>query len=129
MNHGNRDAFFNSIQRRYESVETEFGTYRIQSLSELEWSQCENSILDSNGEVSTEMRLSIKPRYIIASVVDDEGLRLFSDNDIGKIQECDSRLTNTLTDAIVAHCGTSKADTDRAEKNSEATGDSSLATD
>lgn len=114
----NREAMLAVCKRRYVTVDVPgVGDVRLQSLSELERSQYELAALDNKNAVSREKLLHQRCRLIALCVVDDEGKRLFSDDDVRLLLEMDSQITNAIFDAAQLHCGFTKADIEALEKN------------
>jgi hypothetical protein len=69
---------------------------RVQSLTEGERAALEKTVTDGDG--------AIRARVIIATVVDDGGHRIFTDDHIDFITSLDSQVTGALFDAISDHC-------------------------
>ena len=117
-----RDALLGAAPRRFVTVEIEnLGNVRIRSLTELERSRIEASMRDKKGNLSSSRMLDLKCRLIVDCVVDANGNPLFTNSDIDRIRQQDSKVTNELVDAIQAHCGWSDEDLEDVEKNSAAT--------
>lgn len=87
---------------------------RIQSLTERERAELESAIVERKGG-------SLRARIIAKSVVDEDGKRIFSDDDIPFIESLDSQVTSELYDAIDQHCGVIRGqdDLETIGKNSE----------
>lgn len=107
-----RDKMLASRSRRYEQAHCEgLGWVRVQSLSELERAKVERAA----GQDVTRLRATL----IAMSVVDVEGHRLFSDDEVDAILDMDSRITLALSDIVMEHIGRDK--TEAHLKNSSAT--------
>ena len=106
-------------QRRYaEVIVPGLGKARIQSLTELERSRIEYSLIYSDDEEErAKAACEIKARWIAAALVDGDGNRIFADHETEMINQFDSRVVNVLADAIIAHCGVSKKDREALAKN------------
>ncbi len=128
MSEGNgfitRDALLGVAKRRYATVEVDgLGKVRIRSLTELERSRIEASLRDKKGNLSGNRMIDLKCRMIVETLVDGDGNLLFTNADIERIRQQDSKVTNTLTDAIQAHVGFTDEDMEDLEKNCEPTAD------
>lgn len=117
MEIASRESLLNRTNRRYTEVTVDGVKYRIQSLTEGEKSRYENSITNSKGSVKLQARMQL----LIATVVDDEGNRLFTSDDYSAMAQVDGALTGKLFNAAIEHCGFQEADIDELVKNSEAT--------
>lgn len=114
----NPDALRGPAKRRFATVEIDgLGKVRIRSLTELERSRLEASMRDKKGNLSTTRMVDLKCRIIVMAVVDEEGNQLFTNSDIERIGQQDSKTTNDLVEAIQAHCGWSDEDLEDLEKN------------
>ncbi len=117
MEIASRESLLNRTNRRYTEVTVDGVKYRIQSLTEGEKSRYENSITNSKGSVKLQARMQL----LIATVVDDEGNRLFPSDDYSAMAQVDGALTGKLFNEAIEHCGFQEADIDELVKNSEAT--------
>lgn len=108
-----RDRLLGSVKRRYSTAEVAgLGLVRMQSLTELERAQIE--------QVASTDVTRMRAQLIALSLVDDEGHRLFADQEVETILKMDSRLTGELSTAVMLHVG--RQDTTEDEvKNSEGT--------
>jgi len=107
------DLMSKAKERRYCDVTIPgYGTYRIQSMTELERSQTELLLMDENKEKA----ITYKSAIIAACLVDDKGNVMFADHEIGLISDLDCAVTNCLFDAIAAH---NSIDVDGTKKNLE----------
>ena len=121
-----RDAFLQPKQRRFHVVDVPgMGKIRIRSINELERSRYEATALDKKGNISSSKLVDMKCRLIVLAVVDGDGNQLFSNSDIGELQKLDSKITNTIVEAIRSHCGISDEDFDELEKKTETSGGNS----
>ena len=109
-----RDVLLARNQRRFREVSCGDMRVRLQSLSEAERAQVE---LDSQGD---EVR-AIRARFIVASVVDADGNRVFRDSDVPNVMELDSQVTGRLGDEISAHIGITDDQFAELAKNSDET--------
>jgi len=113
-----RDTLLAAPKRRFAEVEIAgWGKVRIRSLSELERSRIETSMLDKKGQIASNRLVDIKCRWIVAAVVDENGNTLLTNGDIPQLQQQDSSCTDALMDAIKEHCGLSDNDLKELEKN------------
>ncbi len=104
--------------RRFATVPIEgVGKVRFRSLTELERSRMEASIRDKRGQVSGSKMLDLKCRMIVETVVDDNGNPVYSNSDIERIRQQDSKITNAIAEAAQAHVGISDEDLEDLEKN------------
>lgn len=87
-------------QRRYTTCSiANVGEFRIQSLTERERSHMES--LDP---------CDFKAYLIQQCVVDADGQRVFSEDDLDRIKDVDSCVTNALVDCILEHLGVNALD-------------------
>lgn len=91
--------------------------YRIQSLSELERSRVENSLLSNKGRIRGDRMLEIKCRWIQATAVDEDGNLLHSESDIPAMLSQDSLWIDQLIEGVKRHVGISDDDLADQEKN------------
>jgi hypothetical protein len=113
-----RDALLGAAVRRFAEVDIDgLGRARIRSLTELERSRIEASMRDKKGQLSSSRMVDLKCRLIVDAVVDAESNPLFTNSDIERIRQQDSKVTNALVEAIQAHCGWSDSDLEELEKN------------
>src|SRR5689334_16797022 len=92
-------------KRRYKVVDTDVGKVRIQSFTELQRSRIEASTKDKDGKLSANKTLDLKCRLLVEGVVNDEGTQVYTNNDIERLRQQDSRVINQIADAILDHCG------------------------
>jgi hypothetical protein len=83
------------------------GEVRLQSLTELERASVEKTA----NEDTTKLRAML----IAYSMVDEDGNRLFSDEEVGTVLAMDSRFTLPLSTAVLNHLG--RDSTEDAVKN------------
>ena len=115
-----KDALLGAAKRRFAVMPIDgLGNVRIRSLTELERSRLEASVRDKKGNLSSAKMLDLKCRLIVLCVVDEQGNQLFTNSDIERLGQQDSRITNALAEAIQTHCGWSERDLEAIEKNSE----------
>ena len=115
-----KDALLGAAKRRFAVMPIDgLGNVRIRSLTELERSRLEASVRDKKGNLSSAKMLDLKCRLIVLCVVDEQGNQLFTNSDIERLGQQDSRITNALVEAIQTHCGWSEGDLEAIEKNSE----------
>lgn len=108
-----RDKLLGSVKRRYSTADIAgLGQVRMQSLTELERAQIE--------QVATTDVTRMRAHLIALSLVDDDGNRLFADQEVETILKMDSRLTGDLSTAVMLHVGRQDA-TEDAVKNSDGT--------
>lgn len=94
----NRDSFLALATRRYQTVTIpEFGDVRIQSLSEGERAKIET-------EAAKDNFATLRARLVAACLVDEDGTRLFGDDECEAIGRLDSRYVAPIADAINDHC-------------------------
>lgn len=113
-----RDQILCAGKRRFREVEVPgWGAFRIRSMTELERSRFEASILDKKGQVASGKLVDQKCRLIVLCVVDENGDPLLTNNDIDTLRQVDSAFTNKLVEAIQEHCGFSDRDWEEITKN------------
>ena len=98
----------------------QLGELFLQSLSELERMQIEFAKLTETGEFSFAEAAKSTARLIVASVVDQDGLRVFSDSDVDWLCELDASIAEPLREAIQQHA-IPTTDVEDAKKNCEET--------
>ncbi len=109
------------VKRRFEIVPTDVGNVRIQSFTELQRSRIEASTKDKNGNSNANKALDLKCRLVVEAVVDADDRQVYTNSDIERLRQQDSRVINQLADAILKHCGFSDTDVEELEKNCAAT--------
>lgn len=104
-------------QREYVEVH---GT-RLQSLTELELSDL-RVLWGRRYEKSKDLDLVMRRELLVRVIVDDEGQRCFTDDEVTLLAEWRSTVTEALYQAARKLCGMDVTDgVDEAEKKSEAT--------
>lgn len=97
--------------RRYAAIEglpAAIGKLCVQSITEFE----RNEILKAcEGDAGL-----MRPLMIAYSIVDAEGIRVFGDQDVSKIQEMDVAITNSLAEAAELHCGFMDTESEQVEE-------------
>ena len=111
------DELAMTARRRYRTVPTPSGLYRIHNLTTAERAAVESYFINDDGTRDIEKWLKIKARWIVESLVDGDGLRHFTMADIDKVQSYDCQTTDLIVDAIYEHNGVSQADREAMEKN------------
>ena len=106
-----KSAFLKKSPRRYITVTTIKGDVRIQSMTEKERSELED--LFERSRKNHKLKMELKTRAILMSVVDEEGHLLLNETDIPAIQEDDSAFTAAIFDASLEHSGFSKDDREK----------------
>lgn len=92
-----RDELMKWTARRYTDADiADVGLVRIQSLTEKERARIFAKSSEGNGDTQVA-------RFIAATVVDDRGYRIWSDDQLEHILALDSRVTLALWDAIERH--------------------------
>lgn len=93
-----RDRLLATCKRRYSTATIDgIGEVRLQSLSELERAKVEVA--------SKNDQFKLRALLIAVSLVDVDGNRLFSDDDVDSVLSMDSRITLRLSDAVLEHIG------------------------
>lgn len=87
--------------RRYAEVPADWiapgKRVRIQSMTERERAELEKAVTDGDGA-------SVRALVIVATLVDSQGHRIFTDDHVDMIDSLDSQVTGALFDAISEHC-------------------------
>mgnify|MGYP000020556081 CR=1 FL=1 len=91
--------------------------FRLQSLTESERTECELYAYDDDGEFQMERRKLGKAKWIVASQVNAESLREWSDEQIDTVSSLDSGLVSWLVDQVHAHCAVTEADIEALKKD------------
>lgn len=87
-------------------------------MTERESANLEAKAVDRKGNISLVNAKKARARTVAFCVVDANGQRLFSDDDIEALQGMDAGIINTLYDECARHCGVDGIEaTERAEKN------------
>lgn len=106
--------------RRFKDVVIEgLGKFRIRSLSALEANTVQAKALaaeDTEQKIKEFVATNI--RYIVQSVVDSEGHRIFSDTDVAKLLDLDARQMAELARECQKHSEEKSVSVEDAEKNS-----------
>lgn len=114
-----RDLLLTRDNRRY--TEIPFGDtglmLRIRSLTELERSRYEASLMTAKGRLKGDALVKIKARLIAETAVDADGNLLLTEKDVTDLMHRDSRLINSLVDPIKEHVGINDGDLEDLEKN------------
>jgi hypothetical protein len=106
-----RDLFFERTARRHEELALPgFGTVRLQSLTESERTALERRFLDKRGRLDPDKISDVKLYWVISTVVDEHGAKLFADGDIEKLREVDSCIVDGIYEAAMKHVGLTEAD-------------------
>lgn len=117
-NFASKDDFFAAATRRFKEVPLPGGkTARIQSLTAGEWADIDarNVDMKKGGLSATGLRNS-DLRLVIASVVDANGQKVFSDSDMPTLATLDAGVIVPLVKAIKEHSGL-RQDVEEALKN------------
>ena len=109
-----RDELLSTCKRRYRLAEIAGlpQPVRIQSLSEGERATIETKL---SGSDLSKLRAAL----VVRCVVDEDGDRLFADEDVDQVLEMDSTIVSEISDAIQDHCAT--AEIEELAKNSNGT--------
>jgi hypothetical protein len=109
------------MKRRHEAVELPICgmTVRIRSLTEREVSRYQMRTVAKRGGFRTERMLDASRRLIVLCLVNQEGGRLFGDDETDWLVEWDSADTQCLYNACAKHCGIDTSDIEELVKNSE----------
>lgn len=104
-------------QRNYKEVRE----VRLQSLSELELSELRTRWGLRYNETK-QMDLVMRRELLVACIVDDEGNRIFNDDEVGLLADWNGAVTELLYEECRVLCGLDEeAEVDATVKNSEAT--------
>lgn len=103
-----RDEFLRATARRYATVEVpSYGEVRMQSLTAAEMRSIRRSLRTEAGAFDNERFARIDALVVAAALVDDDGDRLFSDDDVmcGVLDHVDGGPWAVLCAAVKAHTG------------------------
>lgn len=100
-----RDRLLGSVARRYQVIDVAGDTYRIQSLTEGEWSRI-NAMKEEDNRAA----------FVAAVLVDEAGRRLFDDKEIELVKSLDLAVTGSIFAQGMKHCQ-SRVSTEEMEKN------------
>lgn len=115
--------FLAAGKRRFKEVTIHgFGTCRIRSMTEGEWSAMDLQNLDKKGAFSVANYRYSDARLIAFCVCDGDGNRVFGDGDLDAIMGLDTSVVAPLLKEIREHCGL-RGGVEEAEKNLSGTGD------
>ena len=123
MSEGNgfatREMLFGSPPvRRYCEVAIDgLGKFRIRSLNDKEKSGYNAEAINKDGKFNRHAAISANARLVALCCVDGDGNRVFTADDVPKLQELDSGLVEELAEACRKHCGF--GETEDAVKNSD----------
>lgn len=120
MSEGNgyvtRDSLFGAApKRRYIDVECELGKFRLRSLNAFEKASYDAEAITKDGKFNRRSAITGNARLVALCCVDADGNRLFTGDDVAKLQELDAGALGELADACREHCGFTEAED--AEKN------------
>lgn len=119
-----RDEFLQRTKRRYANVTLRDGqTVRLQSLTEGERSDFETAPIKQNDQQREERLKATRMRLLVRCIVDNEGKRLFGNEEYGLLAELDSSDTSRLFDKALEHTGFAESDVEAIAKNSPSTPD------
>jgi hypothetical protein len=115
-----RDGLFaTGADRRLKDVSHEkFGTFQIQSVTDLEKSRFDAAAVNSKGRLNRIAAINANARMIVMGCVQPK----FSMDDVPQIQGLDAGLVEWLAKEIRSHCGFDE----EPEKNSETTDSDAL---
>lgn len=91
--------------RRYAVVPLSGGEVRIQSLTERERSRYDKGRFAPDGSWDTDAFVRARRLLIVLCVVDDNGKRILTEEDVEALGEGDAGDMNVLHEACVKHCG------------------------
>lgn len=115
----NRTKLINSGRRRYKLVPLPDGdTARIQTLNEAERSDFEKGTVNSRGRINVDRMASARRRLVAKVLVDEEGRRLFDDDQADLLRQADAAIVGAIYDAAVQFVGISNDDVEEEVKNS-----------
>jgi hypothetical protein len=106
MSSGSLQDLFRARQRRFTTVQVPQleASFRIQSLNEKERSSLEALFNGYGTKLPEEARLALaKKRLVALCLIDDEGNRLITDDQIDSIDGLDGDVVNTLFLAASQH--------------------------
>lgn len=104
----NRESFLRSCGRRYDVVSIPgLGDLRLQSLTQAEMRAIRGSLRTKEGEVDKERFERLDQILVAATVVDDDGVQLFTDDDAMGMtfDSIDGGPWAVLTAAVKRHTG------------------------
>lgn len=100
MQCANKDKFLDLIDRRYHQFSVErLGPVRIQSLTEGERQRVVQKMIETNANAKVSDEI---PWIIAASVVNENGERLFGDQDVPIINDMESGVIRAIYEEIDA---------------------------
>ena len=112
-----KDQFLAKCARRYIEVDG----VRIQSLKLSEYSEWEAGRIDfERGKVTQQRMMTQRSRLLVKVIVDENGNRMFEDDDYQLIDELDASISD-LYDAAIKHCGFDRDFKDDESKKSQST--------
>lgn len=104
---------------------TEVDGVRLQSLSELELSSLESRWAQKFREGNGVLHPAMRAELLVATIVDEDGKRVFADNEVSQLSELDGGVAKKLYMKAREHCGMDEdEDSEKLEKKSEETGES-----
>jgi hypothetical protein len=117
-----RDELLSPYQRRYDYVTLPIkkATLRIQSLTEQEVNEFQNSLWNSDGTRLRRSKLDeADRRFVTLCIVDESGNRMLNDADIATLAKWDRSDLYYLYSKCSAHVGMKMSDIEEMIKNSE----------
>lgn len=117
-------------KRRYKTVTLPVlgCTLRIQSLTEKDYSDYQASFLDKSGKPVAARLKAANRVFISMCVVDADGSRLITGENVARLEEWDAADTHYLYNECSKHAGISTDDIEGLVKNLEATPENSTPT-
>lgn len=116
-----RDAILAANDVQYEDVEVPEwgGTVRVKSLMGKERDALESSMIVGKGKNTNVNLNNLRAKLVARSVVDEDGKRLFSDDDIVALGEKSAAALNRVYEVAQRLSGVTQEDIDELTKNSE----------
>jgi hypothetical protein len=112
-----RDRFKAKVGvRQTETIEVaDFGTVTVQGLSGAEYDEYESSCVQQNGKSITHK--ANRALLLKLGVVDEEGKRVFRDEDMEDLKKLPAGIVQPLATAIIKLSGASASEQESIEKN------------
>jgi len=123
-----RDRLLLTAKRRYATVDTPWGLFTIQSITEAERMAIQFDAIDDDGNVKKDTQRLINAAFIqlcLVEEVDGKYTQVFLKEETIQIAACDAYATRMIMNRIEKHCGL--GDDEKTikgmEKNLNGTGD------
>ena len=114
-----RDAFFGMGQVPVKQVETEGGTIYVRGMTAKERSEYDAQFRLASGKTNRKKQLQARSLMLVQHCEDENGNKLFTDDDIPALEQMPVSVVEPLVDAACVVSGMTSEEVDKSAKNSE----------